>query len=51
MVWKPINPGQYSGRLESYKSDIAAYELYKFLGLGMIPTTVEREERGDVGAA
>jgi hypothetical protein len=51
MVWKPIKPGQYAGRWESYKSEIAAYELDKFLGLGMIPPTVEREVRGDVGAA
>ena len=51
MVWKPIKPGQYAGRWESYKSEIAAYELDKFFGLGMIPPTVEREVRGVVGAA
>jgi hypothetical protein len=51
MAWKPIKPGRYSGHLESYKSEIAAYELDKFFGIGMIPPTVEREARGDVGAA
>lgn len=51
MAWKPVKPGRYSGHWESYKSEIAAYELDKFFGLGMIPPTVEREVRGDVGAA
>jgi hypothetical protein len=31
-----IKPGRYSGHWESYKSEIAAYELDKFFGLGMI---------------
>ena len=35
----------------SYRYDIAAYELCKLLGLGdMMPVTVERRWRGDVGA-
>ena len=51
MVWKPIKPGQYAGRWESYKSEIAAYELDKFFGLGMIPPTVERKVRSEPGAA
>ena len=51
MVWKPIKPGRYSGYWESYKSEIAAYELDKFFGLGMIPPTVERTVQGETGAA
>jgi hypothetical protein len=51
MSWKRIKPGRDSGYWESYKSEIAAYELDKFLGLGMIPPTVERRVDGDVGAA
>jgi hypothetical protein len=51
MAWKPIKAGRYSGYLESYKHEIAAYELDKFLGLGMIPPTVERTIDGETGAA
>jgi hypothetical protein len=36
---------------DSYKFNIAAFELAKMLGLGdMMPVTVERKWRGDVGA-
>jgi hypothetical protein len=51
MAWKTIRPGIHSGYWESYKSEIAAYELDKLLGLEMIPPTVERRVKGDVGAA
>jgi hypothetical protein len=51
MAWKPIKPGRYTGYWESYKSEIAAYELDKHLGLGMIPPTVERQVDGETGAA
>jgi hypothetical protein len=51
IAWKPIRPGRYSGFWESYKSEIAAYELDKLLGMGMIPPTVEREVKGETGAA
>jgi hypothetical protein len=51
MAWKPIKPGRYSGHWESYKSEIAAYELDKFFGLGMIPPTVERRVNHELGAA
>jgi hypothetical protein len=51
MAWKPIRPGRYNGYWESYKSEIAAYELDKHLELGMIPPTVERQVQGDTGAA
>ena len=37
IAWKPIRPGRYTGYWESYKSEIAAYELDKFFGLGHEP--------------
>jgi hypothetical protein len=51
MVWKPIRPGMYSGFFESYRSEIAAYEIDKVLGLDMVPPTVEKRVDGDLGAA
>jgi len=51
MAFKPIEPGRYKGYWESYKAEIAAYELDKLLGLHMIPPTVERRVDGDLGAA
>ncbi|MBI4476822.1 MAG: hypothetical protein HY654_06585 [Acidobacteria bacterium] len=49
--WKPIRPGRYSGHWENYKSEIAAYELDKLLGMNMVPPTVERTIDGEAGAA
>jgi hypothetical protein len=51
MAWKAIQPGRYNGYWESYKSEIVAYELDKLLELDMIPPTVERRVRNDLGAA
>jgi len=51
LVWKPIRPGIYQGSWESYKSEIAAYELDKLLALDMVPPTVEKTHRGERGAA
>jgi hypothetical protein len=50
-AWKPIRPGLQSGYFESYKSEIAAYELDKLLGLNMVPVAVERRVNNDLGAA
>jgi hypothetical protein len=50
-AWKVLPPGRPSGYWESYKSEIAAYELDKLLGLGMVPPTVEKRWKGDLGAA
>jgi hypothetical protein len=50
-AWKPIRPGVKDGYFESYKSEIAAYELDKLLGLNMVPVVVERRVNNDVGAA
>ena len=51
VAFKPIPPGRYGGFCESYKSEIAAYELDKLLKLGMTPPTVEKRINGDLGAA
>lgn len=51
MAWKSVRPGRYNGFWESYKSEIAAYELDKMLELAMIPPTVERRVQHDLGAA
>ena len=51
MTWKVLPPAYRNGYWESYKSEIAAYELDKLLGLNMVPPAVEREIDGSVGAA
>jgi hypothetical protein len=51
IAWKLLPPGRKQGYWESYKSEIAAYELDKLLGLGMVPPTVEKRYKGDLGAA
>src|SRR5262245_47947529 len=50
-TWKPLAPGRRGGYWESYKSEIAAYELDKRLALNMVPPVVEREVDGQRGAA
>lgn len=51
MTWKALPPGRPHGYYESYKSEIAAYELDKLLGLNMVPPKVEREFEGETGVA
>jgi len=51
MVWRMRPPGIYRGFRESYKSEIAAYELDKLLKMDMVPPTVERQIDGRNGAA
>ena len=50
-AWKPLRPGIYQGYCESYLAEIAAYELDKLIGLGMVPVKVERRINGEFGAA
>jgi hypothetical protein len=50
-AWKPLRPGFYNSYWESYKSEIAAYELDKLLELNMVPVCVERRLQGETGAA
>ena len=47
-VCKHLPPGIYGGFYESYKAEIAAYELDKLLGLQMVPPTVEKRVEGDL---
>lgn len=49
-AWKPLSPGYRNGYWESYKSEIAAYELDKLLDLHMVPVVVERRIDGALGA-
>lgn len=51
LVWKMIPPGRRSGFWESYKSEIAAYELDKLLQMNVVPPAVERTINGERGAA
>ena len=41
-AFKPIKMGRQHGFWESYQAEVAAYEMDKLLGLGMVPPTVER---------
>jgi hypothetical protein len=48
---KPLTPGRRQGYWESYKSEIAAYEFDRVLGLDMVPVTVERHWSGQGASA
>ena len=50
-VFKALIPSRTTGFWESYKAEIAAYELDKVLGMGMVPPTVERKHDGVTGSA
>ena len=50
-MFKPLQPGKVHGFFESYRAEIAAYELDKLLGLSMVPPTVERKVKGETGSA
>jgi hypothetical protein len=50
-AWKVLPPGRPNGYWESYKSEIAAYELDKLLKMDMVPPVVEKRYKGDIGAA
>ena len=51
LTWKVLPPGRRGGHWESYKSEIAAYELDKLLHMQMIPPAVERRIGDELGAA
>jgi hypothetical protein len=51
VAWKVLPPGRPAGYWESYKSEIAAYELDKLLDMGMVPVSVEKKWKGDTAAA
>jgi hypothetical protein len=46
-IIKAIEAGPMAPFLDSWKSEIAAYELDKLLDMGMVPPTVERRIEGD----
>jgi hypothetical protein len=51
VAWKVLPPGRPSGYWESYKSEIAGYELDKLLQMNMVPPTVEKKWKYDTAAA
>ena len=51
VAWKVLPPGRPSGYWESYKSEIAAYELDKLLDMRMVPVAVEKRWKGQTAAA
>ena len=51
LAWKVLPPGRRQGYWESYKSEIAAYELDRLLNMRMVPPAVERQIDNETGAA
>ena len=51
MAWRPLPPGVHQGFRESYRAEIAAYELDKLLEMEMVPPSVERQLSGTRGGA
>ncbi len=48
-IWKNCE-GRMKGFMENWKWEIAAYRLNKYLGLDMVPPTVEKRFQGDRGS-
>jgi len=51
VAWKVLPPGRPNGYWESYRSEIAAYELDKLLRMGMVPVAVEKTWKNERAAA
>jgi hypothetical protein len=51
LAFKPIIEGPQNGGMESYRTEIAAYEIDKMLQLGMVPPVVEKVYKKQKGAA
>lgn len=49
-LWKNALGERVGGFKETWKGEIAAYRLSRYLGLHMVPVTVEREFQGDRGS-
>jgi hypothetical protein len=50
-AFKPLKPGIRNGYFESYKSEIAAYQLDRWLDLNMVPPVIARQLGDKMGAA
>jgi hypothetical protein len=50
-AWKALPPQRKAGYRESYKAEIAAYQLDRLLDMHMVPPVVERTVEGKLGAA
>jgi hypothetical protein len=48
-IWKDCE-GRLRGFVENWRWEIAAYRLDKYLGINMVPPTVEKRFRGDRGS-
>jgi hypothetical protein len=49
-LWKDVLGERIGGFKETWKGEIAAYRLSRYLGLNMVPATVEREFQGSRGS-
>jgi len=49
-LWKNVLGEKVGGYKETWKGEGAAYRLNRYLGLNMVPPTVEREFQGDRGS-
>lgn len=50
VLWNNVH-GRYLGYWDSWKADIAAYEVDKLLQLDMVPPVVEKRYKGELGRA
>lgn len=48
-LWKDVS-GRPAGYIDSWKYEVAGYEMDKILGLNMVPVTVERRFNGNRGS-
>jgi hypothetical protein len=48
--WRTQDGRVYFNVIDSYKNEVASYELDKLLGLGMVPPTVERRIGREIGS-
>ncbi|OGD11823.1 MAG: hypothetical protein A2Y86_01475 [Candidatus Aminicenantes bacterium RBG_13_62_12] len=49
-LWKDVLGERVHGFKETWKGEVAAYRLSRYLGLDMVPPTVEREFQGSRGS-
>jgi len=49
-IFKSVDPGPRQEFSESHQTEVAAYEMDKLLGLGLVPPTVLRQVEGKAGS-